>query len=156
MPPGAKRPICRMRPRKRCPYCRCLFVPDPRVSRRQRACRKTSCQAERRRETQRRYRAAHPDDPAARQLRAALASAKAGGPVKPPHGPPDAIERFPWDELRDEISPQALVITRFFVRLVIDVVRDEIGAQVRDLPGETGGLVPGAPKDETAARAAAG
>jgi hypothetical protein len=145
-----------MRPRKRCPYCRCLFVPDPRVSTRQWACRKTRCQAERRRETQRRYRAVHPDDGSARRLRAALAAAKAGGAVTAPQGPPAAVERFPWDELRDEISPQGLVIARFFIRLVVGLVRDEIRAQARDLPGESGGLVPGAPKDETAARAAPG
>ena len=130
MPPAAGRHICRMRPRKRCPYCRCLFQPDPRVSTRQWACRKTSCQAERRRETQRRYRAAHPDDPAARQLRAALAAAKAGRSVKTPQGPPAAVGRFPWDELRDEISPQQLVIVSFFVRLVFRSGRDAISSEV--------------------------
>jgi hypothetical protein len=145
-----------MRPRKRCPYCRCLFQPDPRVCTRQWACRKTSCQAERRRETQRQYRAAHPEDSAARRLRAALAAAKAGGSVPAPPGPPAAVERFPWDELRDEISPQGLVILGFFVRLVVGVVRDEIRAQVRVRQGESGGWVPGPEKDETAADAAAG
>lgn len=73
-----------------------------------------------------------------------------------PQGPPAAIERFPWDELRDEISPQGLVIARFFVRLLAGVVRDEIRAQVRDLRRETGGLVPGVKEDETAADAAPG
>lgn len=148
--------ILRMRARKRCPYCRCLFLPDPRVARRQWACPKPTCQEERRRETQRRYRAAHPDDAAARRLRAALASAKAGGPVEAPQGPPAAVGRFPWGELQDEISPQGLVITIFFVRLVLGVVRDEIRAQVRDLRRETGGLVPAVEKDETAVCTAPG
>jgi hypothetical protein len=145
-----------MRRRKRCPYCRCLFLPDPRVVTRQWACPKPTCQEERRRETQRRYRAAHPDDPAARRLRAGLAAAKAGGTVAAPQGPPAAVGRLPWDELRDEISPQGLVITRLFVRLVVEIVRDEIRAQVRVLQRETGGLVPDAEKDETAVGAAPG
>jgi hypothetical protein len=145
-----------MRARKRCPYCRCLFLPDPRVARRQWACLKTTCQAERRRETQRRYRAAHPDDEAARRLRAALAAAKAGGTVATPTGPPAAVGRFPWEELRDEMSPQGLVITSHFVRLVLGVVRDEIRAQVHVFRRETGGLVPGPGRDGTAVGAAPG
>ena len=153
---AAGRQILRMRARKRCPYCHCLFLPDPRVVTRQWACSKPTCQEERRRETQRRYRAAHPDDPAARRLRAELAAAKAGETVAAPQGPPAAVGRLPWDELRDEMSPQGLVITRFFVRLVVGVVRDEIRAQVRVFRSETGGLVPAAEKDETAVDAAPG
>lgn len=145
-----------MRQRKRCPYCRCLFAPDARVAKRQRACRKTTCQAERRRETQRRYRQEHPEDSAARRVRAAIARAKAGEAVEMPRGPPRAIGRFPWEELRDEISPQALVIAGFFVRLVAGVARDVIQAEVREIAWKTGGLVPGPRKDEKAQPARAG
>lgn len=119
----------RGRRRKRCPYCWCLFVLDPRVTARQWACGKASCQAERRRETQRRYRASHPDDPAARRLRTAIAAAKAGGLAAAPHGPPLVIGRFPWDELRDEIPPQGMVILRFLIQLILEAVRDEIRLQ---------------------------
>jgi hypothetical protein len=145
-----------MRQRKRCPYCRCLFAPDARVAKRQWACRKPSCQAERRRETQRSYRQKHPEDSAARRVRAAIARAKAGETVEVPRGPPKAIGRFPWAELRDEISPQTLVIAGFFVRLVAGVARDVIRAEARDITWETGGLVAGLRKDETAGRARAG
>lgn len=145
-----------MRQRKRCPYCRCLFVPDGRVAKRQWACRKTSCQAERRRETQRRYRKEHHEDAAARRLRAEIAAAKAGGKVAAPRGPPAAIGRFPWEELRDEISPQVLVITGFLVRLVVRAARDVIRAEVVEIQREADRLGAGATKDETAVRALAG
>lgn len=126
------------------------------MAKRQWACRKTSCQAERRRETQRQYRQKHPEDAAARRIRAAIANAKAGEEVETPRGPPAGLDRFPWDELRDEISPQALVITGFFVRLVLALVRDEIRAEVIEIRKETGRLVAGSEQDETAARARAG
>jgi len=145
-----------MRQRKRCPYCRCLFAPDARVAKRQRACRKPTCQAERRRETQRDYRQKHPEESTARRLRAALAKAKAGETVDVPRGPPKAVGHFPWGELRDEITPQTLVIAGFFVRLVAVVARDVIRAEVRENAQETGGLVARPSKDETAEHARAG
>jgi hypothetical protein len=145
-----------MRQRKRCPYCRCLFAPDARVAKRQRACRKPTCQAERRRETQQDYRRKHPEESTARRLRAALAKAKAGETVDVPRGPPKALDHFPWAELRDEITPQALVIAGFFARLVAGVARDVIRAEVRDNAQEIGGLVAQPSKDETAEQARAG
>jgi hypothetical protein len=145
-----------MRQRKRCPYCRCLFAPDARVAKRQRACRKPTCQAERRRETQRDYRQKHPEESTARRLRAALAKAKAGERVDVPWGPPKAVGHFPWGELRDEITLQALVIAGFFVRLVAVVARDVIRAEVRENAQETGGLVAPPKEDETASPTRAG
>lgn len=145
-----------MRKRKRCPYCRRLYAPDARVGRRQWACTQASCQSARRRETQRRYRQKHPAERAARGLRASIAAAKAGSVAGAPRAPPASIVRFPWDELRDEISPQGYVITLFFVRLVLGVARDEIRAQARDIRAEFGELVEPTREDETAARAAGG
>lgn len=145
-----------MRKRRRCPYCRCLFAPNPRVKERQWACTKTACQTERRRETQRRYRDKHPEDASARRVRAAIAAAKAGEAVMAPRAPPVAIRRFPWDELRDEISPQGLVITMLFVRLVLGAAQDEIRAEVRDIRGKVGRLLDAGHQDETVPRAASG
>ena len=127
---GPTKQIRRMRPRKRCPYCRCLYQPDPRVGSRQWSCTKPECQQQRRREAQRRYREKHPDEAAARHIRKALAAAKAGIAVPAPTGPPGRVSRFPWEELRDEISPQAFVIVSFFVRLVVGLAKDERLAQV--------------------------
>lgn len=145
-----------MRQRKRCPYCRCLFVPDGRVAKRQWACTKPDCQQQRRRETQQRYRREHPEDATARRMRAAIAAAKAGEPVATPTGPPAPVGRFPWEELRDEIPPQAMVIASFCVRLVARLAQDEIRAQVVKIREETGRLPPRGGRDETAARAEAG
>ena len=92
----------------------------------------------------------------ARRVRAAIARAKAGEAVAAPRGPPRAIGCFPWDELRDEITPQGLVITGFLIRLVADVARDVIRSEVREIAGERGGLVAEPSEDETARRARAG
>jgi hypothetical protein len=139
-----------MRKRRRCPYCRCLFVPDARVATRQWACTSAACQVERRRETQRRCRRRHPEDRAARRLRAELAEAKAGQPVAVPSGPPPELARFPWAELRDEISREAFVITSVFVRLVVVVLRDVIRAQAGEIHQEMRRLPRRGRKDPTA------
>jgi hypothetical protein len=76
--------------------------------------------------------------------------------VATPKGPPSAMRRLPWEELRDEIPAQSLVITIHFVRLVLRVMRDEIRTQVRDRAGETGGLVAAPRGDERALDAAPG
>ncbi len=144
-----------MRKRKRCPHCWCLFSPDGRVAGRQRACSKSSCQQARRRETQRRYRDEHPADAAARRLRTQLSDAKAGAVPAAPRAPPAAIARLPWEELRDEISPQAFVITTVFSRLLVGVAQDVIRAQLLDIRAQIGRSPRDGPKDETDARSPA-
>jgi len=139
--------IGKMRPRKRCPYCRCLFQADARVARRQWACTKDECQGKRRRASQASWRAKHPEDGAARRLRGAIAEAKAVGRAPLPRAPPAGL---PWDEVRDEISPQALVIVGVLIRLGVRAARDEIRAQVRAMTKETARLVGEDGEDETA------
>lgn len=64
----------------------------------------------------------------ARRLRAALAKSKQPEvKLELPRPPPVGI---PWEELRDEISPQQLVIVSFFVRLVFRSGRDAISSEV--------------------------
>jgi hypothetical protein len=145
-----------MRPRRRCPYCRCLFFPDGRVAERQRACSKPGCQQQRRRETQRRCREKHPTDAVGRRMRAAIAAAKAEKTVKSPTGPPSLLDRLPWDELRDEISPQVLVMAAYLVRLVAVWTKDEIRAQAVEIQKEAARLVAHPREDRTADRARAG
>jgi len=152
------------RRRKRCAICNALFWPDPRVRKTQGACRDPSCQAARRKETQRRWRAEHPEDAAGRRLRDALARAaaedamaeKTGAPgllLAPlPRSPPRGI---PWDELRDAISRKGLVITRFFVNYAWALSRDVRLAHVPEITGKIDQQAPSLPEDPTAPRAPA-
>jgi len=133
--------------RRRCPFCRCLFWPDSRVRDRQWACKKPACQTKRRAKTQARWRASHPEDGRARRFRAEIAATKATGKAALPRPPPGGL---PWEELRDEITPQSLVIIGFFVRLGSRAAKDEIRSQVRVIMNEMSALVPREAKDETA------
>lgn len=90
----------------------------------------------------------------ARRYRAALAAAKAGQVPPAPRGPPARIARFPWEELRDEITPQSFVLAGFFVRLVVEAARDEIGVQQAKIVEETGGLL-GPPTEDVTAQSTA-
>jgi hypothetical protein len=76
--------------------------------------------------------------------------------VSVPRAPPSALDRFPWDEVRDEISPQALVIVTVFVRLVAGMIRDEFRAEVHNFTPKDGRLPAPTGEDETAPRREAG
>jgi len=138
------------RRRKRCPYCQDLFWPDPRTATRQRSCAKATCQAERRKQTQKRWRSEHPDDTTARRYRAEIAAAKAGNQPALPQAPPARIEAFPWAEVRDEISPQAFVTLRFFGHFAAALARDVIQAEVSKITEEIRHYGDGGAKDQTA------
>jgi|GEM_PF-2046357 len=47
--------------RKRCPFCRCLFIPDPRRKGRQTTCGRQECRRNRKRQSNEEWRARHPD-----------------------------------------------------------------------------------------------
>ena len=51
--------IPRRRRRRRCPFCQALFVPHPRLGRRQRACHAPACQRQRHAQNCRRWRRRH-------------------------------------------------------------------------------------------------
>lgn len=46
---------------RRCPFCRVLFIPDPRVKGRQTTCGRQECCRERKRQSNQHWRARHPD-----------------------------------------------------------------------------------------------
>jgi len=138
--------------RKRCPFCRCLYWPDPRSQWRQWACSKPECQAKRRVESQRRWRAKNPGDGASRRYREAVAASKAGEPtpgVPPKRGP---LVVLPWDEAKDEIPAEVLVMIAYLGRLVFRTLEDERRAQPPGIIGEFRRLSNGWPEDETACR----
>jgi hypothetical protein len=47
--------------RKRCPHCKKLFIPDPRLKGKQKTCGGTECQKARRRENAKKWRSKNPD-----------------------------------------------------------------------------------------------
>lgn len=69
-----------------------------------------------------------------RRLRAAIAKAKQPEvKLEMPRPPPAGI---PWEELKDEMLPQHLVIASFFVRLVMRTGRDEIVSEASSIASE--------------------
>lgn len=144
------------RRRKRCTHCRDLFWPDPRTAARQGACTKPACQTARRKVTQKRWRAAHPEDGAARRYRAAIAAVKAGQKPALPRAPPVQLNAFPWEEARDEIPAQVFVTIGFFGHFAAALARDVIRAEVPKIKEEIRHYVAGGAKDETARAPRAG
>lgn len=134
--------------RKRCPFCKELFWPDRRVAKRQASCRKDSCQGQRRKQTQKRWRTKHPEDATARRFRAQVARAKAGQRPSLPRAPPSGIEHFPWEEVRDETSSQLYIIIVFFAHFVVRLRRDERLAQVPEMIEQLAQLSAAGAKDE--------
>ena len=108
-----------IRKQKRCPFCRCLFRPDPRSAKRQWACSQDECQKQRRLESQRRWRAKNPADGAGRRYRAAVARAREEGAVLPRRSSP----RIPWDELRTDLAPEIFVALVVVVRSLLSSTR---------------------------------
>jgi len=68
-----------------------------------------------------------------------------------PRPPPMGI---PWDELRDEISPQQLVMVAFFVKLAFRSGRDAISSEVSRIAEQFVNYVVTPAKDAIGARAA--
>ena len=123
--------------RKRCPFCRCLFWPDPRTRRRQWACSKPECQAKRKVESNRRYRAKNPSDSSSLRYREAVSAMKDGKEVPgvpPKRGP---LASLPWDETEDEIPPEVLVMLVYFGRLLLRAMKDERQGEAAGITGES-------------------
>ena len=136
------------RRRKRCPFCRCLYWPDPRTAWRQWACSKADCQRQRRVETQRRWREKNRSDRSARAYREAVSAAKAGeSPQVPTRGP---LARLPWTEAKDEIGPEVLEMLVLIGRLLVSLLEDEKSRQHPEIIEETACLPRDGPKDVTA------
>ena len=47
--------------RRRCPHCRCLFIPNPRIKGRQKTCGKQQCRRELKRQSNKDWRSQHSD-----------------------------------------------------------------------------------------------
>lgn len=145
--------------KKRCCVCRKAFRPDSRVGDRQRACGRVSCQRQRRRETQARWRARNPTYQKSYRLkrRAAVArSAQAGEldadgtPVETPEPlrVPAILRSIPWQEAQSELGVVTTDLVAMVALLLWRVMKDPIGGETPWLKGtyaSVGGL---ARKDE--------
>lgn len=139
--------------RKRCPYCGELFWPNRRTAWRQWACSKDCCQTQRRRETQRRYRAKNSGEREAQRYRAAIAQVKDEANVKiwvPAKVP--FLGNPIWDEIKDEIGVQLCVTLMYFAKLIFVTLEDEITKQSAEIHEESSNYGSGEEKDEMGAR----
>ena len=109
--------------RKRpCTICRRWFRPDPRVGKRQRACRQPECQTARRRKAQADWRRRNPEYAIAWRLDRRKAQAEEPEPLRLP--PP--LPRLPWNVAKDEFGPQGADFLGFMGTLILRAVKDEI------------------------------
>jgi len=133
------------RRRRRCKVCGELFLADPRVGERQRACSQQKCQQERRRETLAGWRERNPDYFVDRRLRlraaatrAAEASAgetigRAARSRRPaPLAVPVELRRIPWDLAQDEIGVQVTDFLAVVACLLVRIAKDQRLRQVID------------------------
>ena len=121
----------------RCPFCKGLFRPDPRVSSTQWACRKPECQRKRRAATQSEWRRRNPDYFVRRRLvqRAAAARAVDEAVEDPrklrpdlrrpaPLRVPAVLRRVPWLLAQDELGVVATDFLAVTARELVAVAQD--------------------------------
>ena len=145
--------------KKRCCVCRKAFRPDSRVGERQRACGRESCQRQRRRETQARWRAGNPTYQKSYRLkrRAAVArSARAGElesdgtPVEAPEPlwVPAVLRSIPWQEAQSELGAVTTDLVAMVALLLWRTRKDLIRGEAPLLKGTYASVGGVARKDE--------
>lgn len=87
--------------KKPCTICRRWYVPDPRIGKRQRAC-KPECQAARRKKVQAAWRAKNPDYFIGRRIQQRNAEGRPPAPLRMPA----PLSRLPWDIAQAEFTVQ--------------------------------------------------
>lgn len=133
------------RRRRRCTVCGELFLADPRVGKRQRACGQRECQQERRRKTLADWRGRNPDYFVDHRLRLRAAATRAAAvstgattgqaarPRRPaPLAVPVELRPIPWDLAQDEIGVQATDFLAVVACLLVRIAKDQRLRQVID------------------------
>jgi hypothetical protein len=111
--------------KKPCCICRRWFLADKRVRQRQRACQRPECQTARRAQSQARWRARNPAYSRGRRLGKQLAEGVFEAPQR------GVLLRVPWEEGQDVFSAKALCFLGVALELIVQHVKDEIGAEVQ-------------------------
>ena len=113
--------------KKPCTICRRWFVPDPRIGKRQRAC-KAECQAARRKKVQAAWRAKNPTYFIGRRIQERSAQEDAPGPLRLP--PP--LSQLPWDLAQSEFTVQGADFIGVMGTVLLRAAQSEIKAHVAD------------------------
>jgi hypothetical protein len=127
-----KRPCC---------ICRCWFVPDRRVGRRQRACSAPACQIARRARTQAAWRRRNPDYFTAYRLQQRHAHAEGGAPVAPLVMPPP-LSQLPWDLAQQHFGVGGTDFLGHLGRVLLLAAQDQSGPQVAEIMEDRDKLPP--------------
>jgi len=144
------------KPRKRlgrpCSICGKWFTPSPRNRLQQRTCLGVECRSALKARSQAEWTKANPSYWSDRRLAEQIARAKAGEEVSM-RGPPAELRQTPRDLAQDAMSPQALVIVLFFVRMLNRCTQDEIRRQLLVFKAESGRIPLGHTQDVIASTA---
>ena len=114
--------------KKPCTICRRWFVPDPRVGKRQRACRKPKCQASRRKKTQASWRANNPDYFIGRRIQKRGAEKRRPAPLRLAA----PLSQLPWDIAQDQFKVQGADFIGVMGRLLLRTAQDQFKAYLID------------------------
>src|SRR5580704_661896 len=133
------------RSRKRpCTICRQWFLPDPRIGKRQRACRKPQCQAARRKKTQAAWRGKNPDYFIGRRIQERGGKKRRPAPLRMPW----PLSGLPWDLAQDQFKVQGADFIGVMGKLLLRAAQDQFKAYVAESVGVSGTHGHQAPKDE--------
>ena len=108
--------------------CRRWFVPDPRIGKRQRACRNPECQVARRKKTQAAWCAKNPDYFIGRRIQERGAKERPPAPLRMP--PP--LSRLPWDLAQDQFEVQGTDFIGVMGKLLLRETQDQIKAYIAE------------------------
>ena len=125
-----------------CRICRRWFVPDRRVSCRQRACSAPTCQIARRAKTQASWRHRNPDYFIAHRLQRRRVKAEHVSAVVLPLVLPPPLSQLPWDLAQDTFGVVGTDFLGHLGRVLLGAVQDQRTGQVIDTVGETSRLPP--------------
>ena len=138
-----------IRKRKRCPFCRRLFWPDPRVGDRQVACSRPACQQARHRQADRRWHERNPSFDADRRLQALIRRVQDEETLcttATREAPPG--RQMPMEAAVSALGLPGAVYLLFWTRLVAGYVQDEKRGQPFGIAVESGRLLYGQDQDE--------
>ena len=130
--------------KKPCTICRKWFLPDPRIGKRQRACRKPECQEARRKKTQAAWRDKNPDYFIGRRIQERGARERAPAPLRMPQ----PLWGLPWDLAQDQFAVQGADFIGVMGKVLLQGAQDLFRAYVAESVRVSGTHGQQGPQDE--------